>query len=183
MMIFILLMMSACTNNETLDTGYLDVSQEDISTIYKPVDKTTAKKALPYDIKSPSYFPFEHEQTKVVISGWENSKENIVSFIQYPSTEEDAKWQEGSISQPAIPHISYTIANFDRYYSRYSNTGDYIDVDINDDITGLFKMNKAIKGAELHWFNGEMEYNLQLIYFSDDRDKLKTELLKIANSI
>lgn len=40
-----------------------------------------------------------------------------------------------------------------------------------------------MKGAQLHWFQGEKEFNLELMYFSEDREELKSELIRIANTI
>ncbi|SFL58799.1 hypothetical protein SAMN04487943_102341 [Gracilibacillus orientalis] len=170
-------------SNGALDTRNLEVEQEDINTRYKPVEKEIAEEALPYEMKYPSYFPFENEKTKVVITGWENSEERVVTSIRYPSIEEGAKWQEGSITQAAIPNVNYTIANFDRYYSKYSDTNGYNEIEIKDGITGLFKVNKEINGAELYWFYEEKEYALQLMYFSENNEELKAELIKIANSM
>ncbi len=184
MALFIFFFLSACTSNETkLDTENLKVEQEDINTIYVQVEKEIAEKAIPFEMEYPSYFPFDNEETKVVITGWEKSKERISVSISYPSVEEDAKWQEGSITQPAIPNVNYTVANFDRYYSRYSDMNDYKEIQITDDILGLIKYIEEMNGAKLHWFNEEKEYNLELLYFSEDKEKLKTELVKIANSI
>ncbi|CQR48236.1 hypothetical protein BN1058_02590 [Paraliobacillus sp. PM-2] len=180
---FILLVMSACTSNGTLDTGNLEVEQEDINTTYVPVEKEIAEEAIPFEMEYPSYFPFRNEETKVFITGWKNSKERVVASIRYPSVEEDDKWQEGSIVQPAIPNVNYTVANFDRYYSKYSDLNEYKEIEIKNGITGLFKINEEMNGAELHWFKDKREYNLSLMYFSEDVEELKTELVKIADSI
>ncbi len=179
----VLLIMSACTSNSKIDIGELEVEQEDINTIYKPVDKKTAEQVLPYEMKFPSYFPFEHEETKVTLVGWEQSKDLIVATIQYPSIEQEEKWIEGSFTQPAIPVVTYNVANFDRYYSSYADMTEFNEIKISNDVTGLFRVIREINGAEMYWFDGEKEYSLQLMYFSDDPDELKEELIKIANSI
>ncbi|SHN17906.1 hypothetical protein SAMN05216179_2308 [Gracilibacillus kekensis] len=180
---FLLLIMSACTSEKKLDTRKLEVAEEDVNILYKPVDKKKAEVVLPYEIEYPTYFPFEHEETNVAIVGWEDSNEKIVTSIRYPSIEEDDRWNEGSIYQPAIPNVNYTVANFDRYYSEYADMNGYDEIKIGDDITGLFKLNKEISGAELHWFDGKIEYNLQIMYYSEDTKELEDELIKIANSI
>ncbi|WP_181350039.1 hypothetical protein [Thalassobacillus sp. CUG 92003] len=181
--IFTLVLMCAYTNNSGLDTRSLEVENKDINTTYKPVRKEIAEEALPYEMKYPSYFPFEKENTKVIITGWENSEERVVTSIRYPSTEENTKWEESSITQPAIPRVEYSVANFDRYYSKYAGMSGYNTIKISDGLTGFIKINEAIDGAELHWFDKEKEYNLQLAYFSENSEELKAELIKIAASI
>lgn len=175
--------MSACSSNEALNTGSLKVEKEGINTNYEPIGKNIAEKALPYKMKYPSYFPFKSEETKVAITGWENSKEKIVSTIKFPSIEEDEEWKENSIIQPSIPHVEYTVANFNRYYDKYLEEDQFEKVQIKDNLKGLYKVNRKMNGAELHWFTDGIEYNLHLRYFSHDSEKLKTELLKIAKSI
>lgn len=181
LLLLILLVLSACSSE--LYTKNLEIEQEGTNTIYVPVDKETAEEALPFEIKYPTYFPFENEETKMFITSWEKSKEKIVTSIRYPSIEEDAKWQHGSITQAAIPNVNFTVANFDRYYSTYSKITEYKKIKIADGLTGFYKINKQLNGAELHWFTDGKEYNLQLIYYSEDNDRLKEELIKIANSI
>lgn len=169
--------------SEVLDSELLQVEEKNVNTVYKPVDKNIAEESLPFNINYPSYFPFEKEETGVVITGWEHSKEKIVVSIRYPSIEEEMKWKEDTIIQPPIPHVTYTIANFDYYYSKYTKSEKYEKVWINDDLEGLYKVNQEMNGAELHWFSQGKEYNLELLYFSEDSNQLKTELISIANSI
>lgn len=182
-LVLVFLFTSACTSNGTLNTENLEVERKDIHTTYVPVEKGVAEKALPFEMEYPTYFPFEKEELKVSITGWENGKEKVVASFRYPSIEADARWKKGSFTQPAIPFVNYTVANFDRYYSKYGKMDGYEELEIEDGGKGLFKVNKEMEGAHLHWIQGEREYNLELMYFSEGREELKTELLRIANSI
>ncbi len=175
--------MSACTSNGALNTDKLEVEQDEINTIFKPVEKQIAEEAIPFDMEYPTYLPFEYEETKVSISSWDNSNKKVVTTIKYPSIEEDVKWEKDSMAQPTIPHVEYTVANFDRYYSRYSIMNDYKEVEIKEGVLGYLKLVEMMNGVELHWFNDGKEYNLFLLYFSEDKKEIKNEIIKIANSI
>ena len=181
--VFLLLFITGCTSNGSLDTAKLKVDQVHVHTFYLPVDKQTAAEAVPYEIEYPSEFPFKTGETKVNITDWNHSKEKVVVSTHFPSVEKEQQWEGGSFTQPAIPQVTYTVANFDRYYSKYAKQNEFKKVTMTDGSTALFKMHDEVNGASLHWFKDGKEYNLDLLYETEDTEKLKAELLKIAGSI
>ena len=180
---FLLLFITGCTSNGKLDTAKLKVDQEHNYTSYLPVDKQTAAEAVPFELEYPSHFPFKTKETKVNITDWNHSKGKVVVSTHFPSVEKEQKWQEGSFTQPAIPEVAYTVANFDRYYSKYAKQSEFKKVTMKDGDTALFKKHDEVNGASLHWFKDGKEYNLDLLYESEDAEKLKADLLKMAGSI
>lgn len=137
-MLFVLFI-GACTPTGTLNTEDLEVERKGTHTSYMAVEKEISEKALPFEMKYPSYFPFEKEETDVRITGWENGKEKVVTSIRYLSIEADAEWEKDSTIQSATPYVNDTVANFDRYYSKYSNMDGYKEVDIKDGVTGKLR--------------------------------------------
>ncbi|RCW64261.1 hypothetical protein [Saliterribacillus persicus] len=180
----IFLILSACSSNSSaLETDNLIVEKDDININYEAVEKDIAAEAVPFKIKYPTYIPFDSEEAKVVITAWEKDKEKVVASLTYASTEEDAKWKKDSFVQPVIPHVRYTIANFDRYFSRYANKSEYREIEISNNTKGLIQYILESNGAALHWFHEGKEYNIVLRNFNNDKEKLKKELIKIADSI
>lgn len=184
--IFIIsLLLLGCTPNDKLETNNLEVEQEEIATTYKPVKKEVALNALPFDVSFPTYIPFQYEETKVGITQWDDEKKELSLNLMYPTTEGDSKWEEGAFVQNPIPRVGYTVVNFDQYFTRKKNSGDYEGVELDEGTLALYKNHLPTKHtAELYWLHKGKEYRVFLKHVKEmDEQELKEEILKVANSI
>ncbi|WP_221568049.1 hypothetical protein [Alkalihalobacillus sp. TS-13] len=138
-------------------------------TTYAPIPKSQALDLVSYDLRMPDYNPLKNgEESAVTLSEWEDNQ--IVFSLKYLSSTDERE------------EIEYITANFDRFYSRIKQDSSYKKIDLKNGKTAFFK-GKDFPSAELHWMEGGIEYNLHYRMSTLQFDKVREELVKMANSI
>ncbi len=119
----------------------------------------------------PTFLPFEtFEESELKETEWLGDEDQTVYTVTYANTN-DQKEQ-----------IDYIVARFNRFFNKLEEDPSYEKVELADGSNALYKMT-GFPSAELHWFKDGTEYNLHYTFFTENEDTIKTELIKVANSI
>ncbi|MGM7700352.1 hypothetical protein ACSVDE_01435 [Pseudalkalibacillus sp. Hm43] len=119
----------------------------------------------------PTFLPFEtFEESELEETEWPEGEGQTVYTVTYSNTNDQKE------------EIEYIVAGFNRFFNKIEEDPSYEKVELADGSNALYKMTD-FPSAELHWFKDGTEYNLHYTFFTKDEETIKTELIKVANSI
>lgn len=123
------------------------------------------------NIKLPTDVPFEqYEQSEVKETAWPGDEKQEVYSLKFLN--ENAEKE----------HIEFIIAHFDRSSSEIEEDTSYEQLELEGGTTAYYKTSD-FPSAELHWIEDGTEYNLHHHFFTDNQDKVKDDLIKMAESV